>query len=75
MPPPVPAKVKGEDEYYSDSFEEVKDYEEEQKSQEMEEQEQPPVEEETIKQFLMTATQKDIDNLKNSLSTFGFAKP
>lgn len=23
----------------------------------------------------MTATQKDIDNLKNSLSTFGFAKP
>ena len=34
-----------------------------------------PVEEETIKQFLMTATQKDIDNLKNSLSTFGFAKP
>lgn len=23
----------------------------------------------------MTATQKDIDNLKSSLSTFGFAKP
>ena len=23
----------------------------------------------------MTATQKDIDNLKNSLSNFGFAKP
>jgi hypothetical protein len=65
------AKVKGEDDYYSDSFEEVKDYEEEKKSSDNE----PAQQEDTIKQFLMTATQKDIDNLKNSLSTFGFAKP
>ena len=73
VPLSVPSKVKGEDEYYSDSFEEVKDQEEEKESQGDEQ--QTPVEEETIKQFLMTATQKDIDNLKNSLSTFGFAKP
>ena len=49
MPPPVPVKVKGEEEYYSDSFEEVKDYEEEKQSQLNEQQEQTPVEEETIK--------------------------
>ncbi len=47
MPPiKTSAKIKGEDDYYSDSFEETKDHEEEKKSSENDGQ---PEQEDTIK--------------------------